>query len=345
MVLPLPKLVAASFTGALAYGLYLATLLVCLRWLLFRGKDDGCPWGSLRKACEIRWTILFTTFLIFACTTVYVALVLHETMEAAWEATTHTPPPTPSQIVWRSIVICTTANVVVLSADAILIYRCWVVYGKRLLIVVFPSFFWLGALVCTILQIYLQDAHVHNPSISPYRWAAVSMSFGPGIVLLPFWISTVLLNAYATAALIRRIYGPAKNVRQYISVKHLHLAIRIIAESGLLNLSITFAHLLVWFGDKEFPVTIIGMLNAPVTGIAFNWFLLRFEQTKAENIAATDSGSNGPNLTTIQFDTSLLSTQESRNTSPQESPIHFISLSDAELGHPMQGKETGISPP
>ncbi|KAF9450647.1 hypothetical protein P691DRAFT_623941, partial [Macrolepiota fuliginosa MF-IS2] len=50
--------IAVAFTGALAFGLYLATLLTCLRWLLF--TDDG-----LRPRENIRWTILVVTFLIF----------------------------------------------------------------------------------------------------------------------------------------------------------------------------------------------------------------------------------------------------------------------------------------
>lgn len=57
---------------------------------------------------------------------------------------------------------------------------------------------WIAALLCTILQIYLQVAHTNNPDIGPYKWASVNMSMGPGIVLVPFWISTVLLNAYVS---------------------------------------------------------------------------------------------------------------------------------------------------
>jgi hypothetical protein len=71
--------------------------------------------------------------------------------------------------------------------------------------------------------------------------------------------SDSLLTVHA-AALILRIHGAAQESKEYTSVKHLNLAIRITAESGLLNFSITLAHFLVWFGREEYPVAMIGVL-------------------------------------------------------------------------------------
>lgn len=60
MGLSLPQLGIVSFTGALAFGLYLTTHLICLRWLLF--VNEG--WEFKKST---RWGIVFITFLIFAC--------------------------------------------------------------------------------------------------------------------------------------------------------------------------------------------------------------------------------------------------------------------------------------
>lgn len=62
----------------------------------------------------------------------------------------------------------------------------------------FPIFLWIGGVVCTILQLFLQLVHVHNRDFGPYQWAEVNMNVGPGIVLTPFWASTIVLNAYCT---------------------------------------------------------------------------------------------------------------------------------------------------
>lgn len=77
-------------------------------------------------------------------------------------------------------------------------YRLWFVYGRRMRILWFPVFLWVGGFVCTILEIFLQVVHVHNPNFGPYQWASVDMHTGPGIVLIPFWLSTIVLNAYCT---------------------------------------------------------------------------------------------------------------------------------------------------
>lgn len=61
-------------------------------------------------------------------------------------------------------------------------------------------------------------------------------------------------------ALIRRLYKTVEEVQQYTSVKHLCLLIRFIAESGVLYLSVTLAHLLVSFGPNPMAVQIIGIL-------------------------------------------------------------------------------------
>ncbi|KAJ3565658.1 hypothetical protein NP233_g7488 [Leucocoprinus birnbaumii] len=292
----LHQLVAVTASGALAFGFYFATLFPCVRWLFF--TEEG--WKIRQR---VQGSIVAITFLIFACNVVYLALNINGTMGAAWREITHAPPHTGTS--WTNILSCTMANTVVLSADSVLIWRCWVVYGKRRLIVLLPCFLWLSALLCTILQIYLQAVSIHNPNIGPYKWASVNMTFGPGIVLLPFWICTVLLNAYSTSALVRRIYLTASECKDHVSVRHLYLAIRIVAESGLLNLSITFAHLVVWFGKSQYAINIISVLNAPMIGIGFNWFLIRFDRSGSDPSVEPDL----QDVSTIQFGGRVTQTQ------------------------------------
>ncbi|KXN92330.1 hypothetical protein AN958_08561 [Leucoagaricus sp. SymC.cos] len=287
MPIPLPQSVAVSFTGGLAFGIYFATLLICLRWLLF--GDQGWKFKK-----TIRWGILVVTFLIFASNVVYLAMSLHGTMQTA----AHPADPSFHTPGWIGIVACTAANCNVLLADMVLIYRCWLIYERQYYTIAVPIFLWFAAFVCTVLQIYLQTEHLSNPKIGPYTWASVNMTWGPGIVLLPFWISTVVLNAYSAAVLIRRIYRAAEDFHPHSSAKHLHFLIRVIAESGLLYLSVTLAHLLIWFGKSDMAINMIGILNAPIVGIAFNWFLIRLERNKAKITAET---SGRPNLSTNHF--------------------------------------------
>lgn len=254
MIADLDKRVSIVFAGALSFGLYASTLLICLRWLLF--VDEG--W-KLRTTRNINWPIVIVTLLILACNLAYLIETFEWTKVAVWHAV-HFPGVSYDKPEWTSIVSCTVANANVLLADIVLIIRCWTVYGGRgTAVIVFPSFLWIGALLCTILQIYLQIAHTIDPTIGPYSWASVNMKMGPGIVLIPFWICTVVLNAYVAVMLIRRIYNTAEHCRFSTSIEHFHFIIHVIAESGVLYFSITVAHFLSWFGSDKFATDIISV--------------------------------------------------------------------------------------
>lgn len=51
---------------------------------------------------------------------------------------------------------------------------------------------WLAGFACTILQAYWQ--FVQSNADKKWRW--VNMSIGPGMILTPFWATTLALNIY-----------------------------------------------------------------------------------------------------------------------------------------------------
>ncbi|KAF9449770.1 hypothetical protein P691DRAFT_811937 [Macrolepiota fuliginosa MF-IS2] len=266
MVLPLHEEIPVVFAGALAFGLYFSTFLSCGRWLLF--EDGG--WKARR---DIKWLTVIIAVLIFGCNVTFLAWNLRWTMVKALHMV-NDPDIVYQMPEWADIVSCTVENSNVLLADITVIYRCWIVYGQSASVIMVPIFLWFAAFLCNVLQIYLRAAHITSPIIGPYS---------PGVVLMPFWISTILLNAYVSVGLIRRIYQTAKKCKFFMSIEHLHFVIQIISESGVLYFSITLAHFLSWFGKSTFSTTIISVLNAPVVGIAFNWFVIRVAMNKVEN--------------------------------------------------------------
>lgn len=72
-------------------------------------------------------------------------------------------------------------------------YRCWVVYGRRKAVLFFPAFLWVLGFICTILQVYWQIVE----SATQQKWKVVNMSIGPGMILIPFWATTLLINIYS----------------------------------------------------------------------------------------------------------------------------------------------------
>lgn len=76
MGISLAQEIAMNFAGALAFGLYFATFLACLRWLLF--ADEG--WTPRKN---IRWLMVAMTVLILICNVMYLSWSLHWAMVKA----------------------------------------------------------------------------------------------------------------------------------------------------------------------------------------------------------------------------------------------------------------------
>ena len=62
----------ATITQALLYGLYIATLVHCLRWLLFSDEEN---W-SLRK--DVNWRMLIIAVVIFLLSTASLVTALQD---------------------------------------------------------------------------------------------------------------------------------------------------------------------------------------------------------------------------------------------------------------------------
>ncbi|EMD32282.1 hypothetical protein CERSUDRAFT_118993 [Gelatoporia subvermispora B] len=155
-----------------------------------------------------------------------------------------------------------------LIGDAILIYRCWVVYDGRIMVVIASSLMWAATLVLSMLVTVRSAAidtasGINDPSLKPYITSVFTL--------------TVALNIITTSLIILRISRISGEVRQYIAGRQrMHHAIRIIIESGLLYTLTAFITL----------VTVVTKTNADyipadslvqVTGIAFDLMIIRFD--------------------------------------------------------------------
>ncbi|TFK33653.1 hypothetical protein BDQ12DRAFT_727593 [Crucibulum laeve] len=265
--------VLAIFVEAILYGLYLATLLHCLRWMLY--ENEG--W-KIKKRISIHWTMLTSTVLIFVCSFVNLILRLESTTQSI-----HPKPVTPStpKMNWEAITICATTNVSALIADFILIYRCWTIYGRSRKVVIIPIIFWVGGLACAILQGYWQ---IVQTEVVITAWEPAAMKVGLGTILTPFWGLTVALNLYTTPMIVYRIWSVANENAGTDSLREFKSIIRVITESGALYLAIIIAHFVVWFTPNAFAIVMVSNINLPIIGIAFNLILIRTSKRKADGL-------------------------------------------------------------
>ncbi|EMD32283.1 hypothetical protein CERSUDRAFT_88299 [Gelatoporia subvermispora B] len=169
---------------------------------------------------------------------------------------------------WINIMKIIDQFVQTLIGDAILVYRCWVVYDGRIMVIIASSLMWMATFVLSMLVIVRSAAidtasGINDPSLKPYITSVFTL--------------TVALNIITTSLIILRIMRIGGEVRQYIAGhRKMHYAIRIIVESGLLYTLTAFVML----------VTVVTKTNADyipadsliqVTGIAFDLMIIRFD--------------------------------------------------------------------
>ncbi|KAF9473813.1 hypothetical protein BDN70DRAFT_997441 [Pholiota conissans] len=274
---PPEKEIIIAFTGALSYGIYVLTLCYCLRWLLF--SDEG--WTARRNR---KWSMVIISIAIFVLVTAYLAVGLYRNTKTIHDIINNIPANNPDgKIPWTSTVICVLANLTALLADIVLMYRCWIVYGMRNRILIFPIIMWIAGFICTILQGYWQIIH----SNLNHKWNIVNMTIGPGMILIPFWGTTLLLNIYCMSMLMYRIWDATKESRGSSNIKILQFTLRILAESGFLYFSTTVTHFIVWFTPNNMAIRIASEINIPTIGIAFNLILIRAGYNSAQGEAGS----------------------------------------------------------
>ncbi|KIJ24879.1 hypothetical protein M422DRAFT_274243 [Sphaerobolus stellatus SS14] len=275
MALTPVQTLADVWAEALFLGLYLPTLFHCLRWLLW--TDEG--W-KLRK--KIDWTILIVTLLIAACIFLDKAVSLQSKMQSLKPGIVPQPQRggTVNAPNWVDILICTAANMSILLADAVLIFRLWHVCGQSLRVAILPVLLWLGAFACTILQAYWQTVQQRGIQTSSH-WH-INTTVGPGPILAPFWASTLVLNLYATPMIAFRIWRVTKeSAVDSASLQSIRFVMRVLIESGFMYVVVTLSHFVVWWTPNTYAIAVVIALNIPMTGIGFNLILIRTAAKKA----------------------------------------------------------------
>ncbi|PFH53339.1 hypothetical protein AMATHDRAFT_45608 [Amanita thiersii Skay4041] len=189
--------------------------------------------------------------------------------------------------------------------DAVLIYRCWVVYAQKYAAVIVPSFVWLGGIGCSIASTILLGRE--SSLLTEATFIKVKNLSGV------FYVCTIAVNLYATSAIVLRIWRITSRSGNQKSVNSLHSTIRIIVDSGLLYTLSSVALLIIWFTWDRTPETeakdlaqvVSSAINSPMPGITFNLILIRVAQQRASRDFAgegtTNSGLTQEIITSVQI--------------------------------------------
>ncbi|KIL58167.1 hypothetical protein M378DRAFT_15738 [Amanita muscaria Koide BX008] len=264
--------VTALVVQASLYGLYVTTFWICLRWLMLADKG----WG-LRRPFD--WPMLVAAIIIFASFTTWFGANARLTMEYVRGVKLDLS----HVYVVGAVIISGTAGII-LTTDAVVIYRCWKVYNKSWRIIALPVLFWLGSSISFILVFYYNHQEFTALDDADFdmvlMWATKSSYAHP--VFRPF---NALTNIYTTAAIIYRVKRDASK-RSGHSFKRLQHLCRILAEIESLYTLTTIPPLVAFFqlDPNKYLVLLEATeaVNFSMAGIAFNLVLIRVGQSRAD---------------------------------------------------------------
>ncbi|KAJ3544747.1 hypothetical protein NM688_g5704 [Phlebia brevispora] len=197
------------------YGLYMVLFVICMYILVYR-KDKNAP---------LNWPMILATMALFSMSTVHVVVDFVRGLRAFFSA--------PSALayyaeIWDGLSIFkqalyATNNIV---ADGLVVYRCYVVWGRSLYVIVVPVLMLIATTVCGYLAVYnFSQVHpgdnVFASNIAEWGTALFSLSLATNIIV--------------TTLIATRIWWLARQASTTLGHRHArkyHNAVAIIIESG-----------------------------------------------------------------------------------------------------------------
>ncbi|KAG2002397.1 hypothetical protein CC2G_004591 [Coprinopsis cinerea AmutBmut pab1-1] len=174
--------------------------------------------------------------------------------------------------------------------DSILLYRCWIIYNRRWLVIAFPTLLWIGCTVCGAITIYVEatldteGALLNAKSLIPFITSMLCL--------------TLAMNSLTTGLIVHRIWRIHARVKRRMSAydfsdSALSKVLVVLIESGLMyttSILILFALYMAGHNGQY------GVSNAVVQiiGITFNLIITSVdrESRQSSSASATASRSN-----------------------------------------------------
>ncbi|KZO99352.1 hypothetical protein CALVIDRAFT_595962 [Calocera viscosa TUFC12733] len=256
------------------YGFFCALFGITIHVLCFRRKQE-----------KINYILLVASLLIFVLTTLDVVLQCNRLLLGLL----FTPPGLSPDVyfsgagTWTYALQLSALMTNIIVADAVLLYRVWVVWGKRWPFIVVNSILWCAALGSTIRIIQLEVEGVRNPLdfanlLMLAHWAVVVPALSLGHTVL------------ATGLIAFRLFQVERSVSAYTRTS-LFPVMRIVVESGVIYTVLMLVETVTQATSSAASLLFFQLIS-PAIGITFALIVCRV------GLGISDSApvprSNGP---------------------------------------------------
>ncbi|TFK31709.1 hypothetical protein BDQ12DRAFT_618421 [Crucibulum laeve] len=275
---------AEVFVESITYGLYVATFGYTVNALL----STGARW---KRHNELNYPMIVVTLIMFLNATIALGTVFC----IAWRGFI-TPSEAGGGLAsfsdiseWCSVTEACMLLLQTTVGDAMLIYRCWVVYNRSLPVVAFSILIWCGGTVCAVVLVIYQATLRSQALVT----AGKMYPFG-----ISFWVLTVTLNIITTVLMVLPIWKVIRQNEQFAYHRSpqsngLRNVMHIIIESGLLYTVLAFMTFVAYTTNSN-SLYIISSAVFAVAGIAFNLIIIRTAKDSRKKETLSTAGTSLP---------------------------------------------------
>ncbi|KAJ7814524.1 hypothetical protein B0H14DRAFT_3477033 [Mycena olivaceomarginata] len=172
----------ALFVSCVLYGILLTTFVPCLRTLLFCASQRF----QIKPRHEIKFPILAATVLMFFVSSFSAVISMQDIIDAfidydgpggalEFYGALHTLNHT-----WTHWMPAVEDSVQVILGDALLIYRCYVLYGREWRVIALPSLAWMGLVGTSVATSYREITLKPGESLNDVTVLPI-LSAGPSL--------------------------------------------------------------------------------------------------------------------------------------------------------------------
>ncbi|KAF9477028.1 hypothetical protein BDN70DRAFT_881663 [Pholiota conissans] len=257
-------ILVGSFVVSVVWGFHIISLGFCMHALFTTTIS--------RSTKKINWGMVAVAWVLFANATFDMTLAFRHMLHAFVSTTSGEAAAADFAISdWSNLARTTSVVIQTIIGDAVLIYRCWIVYHRSILVILPSLLLWFGLVGSTIWTLILE--------------AMLNVLFNARQVthaITTFWSITIALNTITTGLLVYRIWSVDNTNRkhrleviEFAGQGRLKSIKNIIIESGLLYTLSAIATFGTYVGGSEYVYLTSGVVEVQVVGIAFNLIIVR----------------------------------------------------------------------
>jgi len=293
--------IVSLFVESVFYGIFLITFFHCLRVLAW---EDG----HIKSWKRVHWKMLIASLLMFIFASLDVAFGLRHNIEAFVYFQGGAIEDFERLSDWVSVMKMVDYVCQTFVGDAILLYRCWVIYRRNWLVIMLPLLMWLGETACGIM--------------AAYREATLPTSVNQSMLGVSPWITgllslTLAMNLITTSLIVYRIWNIRRVVRSVTTVSMPRTSVvRVLIESGTFYTIGVVIFVVVYMLSSNAAFTVSDAL-VQIIGITFNLIITRVDRgdTTHPNNAKSSNGPSPLHYHMINVQTAVARHQELDETS------------------------------